>query len=150
MYNLSRVCDSYNIIQVCTLISRQILASAHSINQSNKLHTLCTIHTYMYIPTTISPPDPGACFICNDCPDDDEEEDSTANNSTCSSRPRGEGSSSCVETTAYALKALLAVEDTQTAVCLAQWLIQIKSGSGGFYSSQVCIMYLYNVTCTKN
>ena len=43
----------------------------------------------------------------------------------------------CVETTATALLALLAVEDTELTVCLAQWLVQIKSASGGFYSSQV-------------
>ena len=57
----------------------------------------------------------------------------------CPSRPRGEGSAVCVETTAIALLALVAVEDTELSVCLAQWLVQIKSASGGFYSSQVTI-----------
>ena len=79
---------------------------------------------------------PGACFLCNDCPSDEEDSD-TPDPASCPSRPRGEGSSSCVETTAYALRALLAVGDREKTVCLAQWLIQIKSGSGGFYSSQV-------------
>ena len=45
----------------------------------------------------------------------------------------------CVETTATALAALVTVEDTELTVCLAQWLVQIKSASGGFYSSQVTI-----------
>ena len=82
-------------------------------------------------------PDPGACFLCNGCPDDDEEEDQDSNAEDCPSRPRGEGSASCVETTAYALQTLVMVRDTELTVCLAQWLVQIKSASGGFYSSQV-------------
>ena len=83
----------------------------------------------------LSPSDPGACFLCNDCPSDEDSD--SADPASCPSRPRGEGSSSCVETTAYALRALLAVGDREKTVCLAQWLVQIKSGSGGFYSSQV-------------
>ena len=88
---------------------------------------------YLYM--SLSHSDPGACFLCNDCPSD--EEDDSPDPASCPSRPRGEGSASCVETTAYALRALLEYGDTEKTVCLAEWLIQIKSGSGGFYSSQV-------------
>ena len=81
-------------------------------------------------------PDPGACFLCNSCPDD-EEADQDSSTADCPSRPRGEGSASCVETTAWALLTLTSFGDTELTVCLAQWLVQIKSASGGFYSSQV-------------
>jgi CD109 antigen len=78
---------------------------------------------------------PNSCFLCNDCPDD-ADSDSDSNRTECSSKPRLEGSPSCVETTAYALRALLQVGDEEKTACLAQWLVQIKSGNGGFYSSQ--------------
>ena len=99
------------------------------LNSSSSSFLLCKLYAYL------SPSDPGACFLCNDCPSDEDSD--SADPASCPSRPRGEGSSSCVETTAYALRALLAVGDREKTVCLAQWLIQIKSGSGGFYSSQV-------------
>jgi alpha-2-macroglobulin len=83
---------------------------------------------------------PGACFLCNDCPSDDDTD--SADPASCPSRPRGEGSSSCVETTAYALRALLAVGDSEKTVCLARWLVQVKSASGGFYSSQDTLVAL--------
>lgn len=82
--------------------------------------------------------DPGACFVCNTCPSDRQSTSSRASDEgECSSRPSGEGSAACVETTAYALLALLEAEDTTSTLCLAQWLVRIRSGSGGFYSSQV-------------
>ena len=99
-------------------------------------HFLLFWLTSSTLPSSPSP-DPGACFLCNSCPDDEEEEDQGSSTADCPSRPRGEGSASCVETTAYALEALLHVRDTEKTVCLARWLVQIKSASGGFYSSQV-------------
>ena len=59
--------------------------------------------------------------------------DSDSSRTECSSRPRLEGSPSCVETTVYALRALLQVGDVERTACLAQWLVQIKSGHEGFY-----------------
>ena len=103
--------------------------AASFLNSSSSSFLLCKLYAY------ISPSDPGACFLYNDCPSDEDSD--SADPASCPSRPCGEGSSSCVETTAYALRALLAVGDRGKTVCLAQWLVQIKSGSGGFYSSQV-------------
>ncbi len=83
-------------------------------------------------------PDPGACFVCNTCPSDrPSSSDSRAADGECVGHPSGEGSAACVETTAYALHTLLEAEDTSHTVCLAQWLVRIRSGTGGFYSSQV-------------
>ena len=77
--------------------------------------------------------------MCNTCPSDrPRSSDTGAADDECAGRPSGEGSAACVETTAYALLALLEAEDTSHTVCLAQWLIRIRSGTGGFYSSQVC------------
>ena len=89
------------------------------------------------------PTDAGACFVCDGCPNVEEERRSEEG-PECASRPRSEGSAACVETTAYTLLALLEAEDTQFTVCLAQWLVRIRSGSGGFYSSQVEI---YSCLC---
>ncbi len=55
----------------------------------------------------------------------------------CVGRPKAEGSAACVETTAYALLALRAAGDTRSTVCLARWLVRIRSGNGGYWSSQV-------------
>ena len=81
---------------------------------------------------------PGTCFLCPGCPSD-LGLDETDSGKDCIGRSRNEGSAACVETTAYALLALREAEDTQFIVCLAQWLIKIRSGTGGFYSSQVSI-----------
>ena len=81
---------------------------------------------------------PGACFLCNECPDSTRSGDSGGQGTDCTGRPRSEGSAACVETTGYALLALLEGGDTQHTVCLAQWLVRIRSGNGGFWSSQVC------------
>ncbi len=78
--------------------------------------------------------DPGTCFLCNECPSDTEE---TVEGEDCVGRPRAEGSAACVETTAYALLALRAGGETQGTVCLARWLVRIRSGNGGYWSSQV-------------
>ena len=76
--------------------------------------------------------------MCNTCPSDRPASSSnTGAADECAGRPSGEGSAACVETTAYALLALLEAEDTMSTVCLAQWLVRIRSGTGGFYSSQV-------------
>ena len=86
--------------------------------------------------------DPGACFVCNTCPSDrPSSSESEAAADECDGRPSGEGSAACVETTAYALLALLEAEDTTSTVCLAQWLVRIRSGTGGFYSSQVQLIH---------
>ena len=78
----------------------------------------------------------GACFLCNECPGNTHSGDQGTD---CTGRPRSEGSAACVETTGYALLAILEGGDTQNTVCLAQWLVRIRSGNGGFWSSQVCI-----------
>ena len=75
--------------------------------------------------------------MCNECPDDTRSGDSGVQGADCIGRPRSEGSAACVETTAYALLALLEGGDTEPTVCLAQWLVRIRSGSGGYWSSQV-------------
>ena len=85
---------------------------------------------------------PGACFLCNECPDNTRSGDSGDQGTDCTGRSQSEGSAACVETTGYALLALLEGGDTQNTVCLAQWLVRIRSGNGGFWSSQVC-QYLH-------
>lgn len=80
---------------------------------------------------------PGTCFLCPRCPADSDR-DETDRERDCIGRLREEGSAACVETSAYALLALREARDSQFTVCLAQWLLKIRSGSGGFYSSQVC------------
>ena len=87
--------------------------------------------------------DPGACFVCNTCPSDTDSDSDSCEGYECSGRPTGEGSAACVETTAYTLLALMEAEETDSTVCLAQWLVRIRSGNGGFYSSQVYI-YVYS------
>ena len=81
--------------------------------------------------------DGGACFVCNTCPSDRDGRSDNIGGADCAGRPTGEGSAACVETTAYTLLALLEAEDTESTVCLSQWLVRIRSGNGGFYSSQV-------------
>ena len=99
-------------------------------------------HYYPHIYLSIPPPPTrmhtrtvaGACFLCNECPSVAEEEEEGED---CTGRSRSEGSAACVESTAYALLALLRIGETQYVPCLAQWLVKVRSASGGFRSSQV-------------
>ena len=76
----------------------------------------------------------GTCFVCNDCgstrEDDGNEECSGPSQSTSAS-------STCIETTAYTLLALIENEDTDNVVCLSTWLAKQKNRFGIFSSSQV-------------
>ena len=85
--------------------------------------------------------DPGTCFVCDQCPGDERTRDDGMD---CQGRPNNEGSAACVETTAYTLLALLEAEDEEDTVCLAQWLVRIRSGHGGFWSSQVSEESVYS------
>ena len=81
----------------------------------------------------------GTCFICNDCGDD---ENSDSENGKCSGPSQSTGASStCVETTAYTLLALMENEDTDNTVCLSSWLAKQKNRFGVFSSSQVRNLY---------
>lgn len=85
--------------------------------------------------------DPSACFVCNRCPTNGNSSDASGG-VDCVGLPKGEGSAACVETTAYTLLALLEAGDTESTVCLTQWLVMIRRRSGGFYTSQVFIQLL--------
>ena len=74
----------------------------------------------------------GTCFICNDCGDDNTE------NEQCSGPSQSNGASStCIETTAYTLLALIDNEDTDNIICLSSWLAKQKNKFSVFSSSQV-------------
>jgi len=91
----------------------------------------------------------GTCFICNDC-GDDENNDS---NEKCSGPSQSTtASSTCIETTAYTLQALIENEDNDNIVCLASWLANQKNRFGIFSSSQVrtCNIYTYVVKCINS
>ena len=68
--------------------------------------------------------DAGACFVCNTCPSDRDGSSDSSGGADCARRPKGEGFVACVETTAFTLLALLEAEDTESIVCLAQWLVR--------------------------
>ena len=70
--------------------------------------------------------DPGACFACD-----------LSRQSCGSYYASSERSSVCVESTAYTLLALLTSGDIDNTVCLSNWLVKIRNGAGGYYSSQV-------------
>jgi len=81
----------------------------------------------------------GTCFICNDCGDNknnDNEKCSGPSQSTTTS-------STCIETTAYTLQALIENQDTDFIVCLASWLAKQKNKYGVFSSSQVRALSLH-------
>ena len=89
----------------------------------------------------------GTCFICNDCGDTREDND----NEKCSGPSQSTAASStCIETTAYTLQALIENEDTDNIVCLSSWLAKQKNRFGVFSSSQVkqcckmCTILLFN------
>ena len=83
-----------------------------------------------YILCSVSTVVPGTCFAC----------DTSANGRCGSYRER---SSVCVETTAYTLLAMLHSGDTDKTLCLARWLVMIRNGAGGYYSSQVRLLLCY-------
>ena len=77
----------------------------------------------------------GTCFICNDC--GNSERDNNENGQCSGPSQSTAASSTCVETTAYTLQALIDNEDTDNIVCLSSWLTKQKNRFGVFGSSQV-------------
>ena len=77
----------------------------------------------------------GTCFICNDCGDIKNDNN---DNEKCSGPSQSTATSStCIETTAYTLQALIENKDTDFIVCLTLWLVRQKNRYGTFSSSQV-------------
>ena len=83
-----------------------------------------------YILCSVSTVVPGTRFACD-----------TSGSGRCGSYY--ERSSVCVETTAYTLLAMLHSGDTDKTMCLARWLVMIRNGAGGYYSSQVRLLLCY-------
>ncbi len=105
-------------------------------------NTMCAISSAQYnysiiiitIPFSTMIIDPGTCFACD------------MSRTECSLYfVNSERSSVCVETTAYTLLALLSTGDTESTVCLSQWLVRIRNGAGGYYSSQVHSLHWCNI-----
>ena len=84
----------------------------------------------------------GTCFICNDCDDNEDSGDEK-----CSGPSQSTGASStCIETTAYTLQALIENNDHDYIVCLSSWLAKQKNNQSVFRSSQVRVVH-YTAIC---
>ena len=88
----------------------------------------------------------GTCFICNDCGDKEND-----NNEKCSGPSQSNAApSTCIETTAYTLQALIDNEDTDNVVCLSSWLANQKNIFGVFSSSQVMMILCILCSCVNS